>query len=171
MRLGVDLDGVVFDLSTEVARWANSYNLSHSIDSLPFSNSDFPIYLKAVEAGILRDLPLIDGAIENLLSLYNANNEINITTARGSNAEAENYLEDTIYALKKHNIPYNNIYTGRLKYKFDMDLYIDDSVNMIKQLQDNNKAVIIFDTYYNKNIEGIRAYSWDDIPRLIEEYF
>jgi beta-phosphoglucomutase-like phosphatase (HAD superfamily) len=56
-----------------------------------------------------------------------------------------------------------------MKTKGDVgaDLYVEDSPNNIKALQDAGKDVLIFTNSTNKTVQGQRANTWDEVEKVV----
>ncbi len=121
-----------------------------------------------MEDDLLKTLPLVEGVQEALHALHEAGVHINFTTARGRNSVPAKSITDTIYSLHNYGIWFGDVLTLRHKADYDLDLYIDDAPHEIERLRQRNKPVFIFDTPYNRHLDGIRLNGWKDVDKVFE---
>ncbi len=179
---GVDLDGVVADY-TAGFRAVVASELGRDLDSLPLQRSwDFDEWgldaaeferlhqLAVTELRLLADLPMIDGAADALWRLSDAGVWIRVVTHRlyvnWGHAAA---VADTVTWLDAHHIPYRDICFLGAKPEVEADCYIDDAPHNITGLRREGNAVIVFDQPYNREFEGPRASTWDEVERIVME--
>jgi 5'(3')-deoxyribonucleotidase len=179
--LGVDLDGVVADyegrlreiaaeiLKLDVKKFPQATNWSFVDSGWPFDDVQhyLEVHKEAVRShGLFRRMATIQGASEALWRMSDAGIRVRIITHRlvvnGSHAIA---VSDTVNWLDDKRIPYRDICFVRDKAVVGADLYIDDSPNNIKILRESagDDAVMIYDQLYNRHMDGLRAYNWDDV--------
>lgn len=183
--LGVDLDGVVADyesgfraacqertgLGLEHFPRASSWSFVES--GWPFAREEdfFEAHRDAVNRGMFRELPIVDGASEALWALSDAGIRIRIITHRlvvnFSHAAA---VSDTVAWLDLNNIPFRDICFVRDKAEVGADLYLDDSPKNVEALRSGvgPEAAAVFHQDYNKHVDGLRVRDWREVLDLVE---
>lgn len=76
----------------------------------------------------------------------------------------------TLQWLINWGFPFDGVeFTGRgvPKSIVACDLYIDDAPDVVAELQDKGRRVLIFDQPYNRGIEGTRVRDWDEALSLV----
>lgn len=101
------------------------------------------------------------------------NNSIYFVTAREKDLEILTHSY-----LKKHDIPYDNVFVLGTTYKVDIakelncDIFIEDSYENALQLSENDFKVLLIDTNYNRmplNKNITRVSNWNEIDDIIKE--
>ena len=181
--LGVDLDGVVADfygaLRPIAAEWLGvdvktltsevRYGLTEWGITLPQYQD---LHRFAVEQKeIFATQPPMLGAPAVLRRLgYNDDIRVRIITHRLFIKHThETSVRQTIEWLEEHGIPYWDICFMKSKGDVGANLYIEDSPNNIKALQDSGKDVLIYSNSTNRDVEGLRADNWEEAERKILE--
>lgn len=177
---GVDLDGVCADY-TQGFRAFCAERLGRSLESLPLERSwDFrewgfddaqfeELHHAAITEGrLLAGLEPISGAAEALWRLSDAGVWIRIVTHRlyvnwGHSAAAG----DTVEWLDRARIPYRDLCFLGAKNDVGADAYIDDGPHNVIGLRDAGRTVIIFDQPYNRDLDGLRAHTWDEVEAIV----
>lgn len=179
--LGVDLDGVCGDYTTAFREVVAA---DRGIDpaDLPEERSwDFHEWgiataaefdrlhrLAVLEHGIFRTMPALPGAAETLWRLSDAGVWIRIITHRlfvnWGHAVA---VADTVAWLDQHGVPYRDICFLGAKPEVEADCYIDDASHNVIALRDAGNHVIVYDAPYNRDVDGPRATSWDEVEELV----
>lgn len=181
MRIGLDMDGVVYDYVT---------NLSNLIvadggDPIPpdcgwFKPDElWPPYFDYPYSVFFNGRP-IEGAITGCRALKRMGHEVWIITA--AKPEAANPKLDW---LKKYGIQYDNFVITGLDHSAEpksaiyCDLYIDDGAHNIQELFQNTEAhLIIYEQSWNKTEEMKileetfsrveRARNWMEVVKLVD---
>lgn len=178
--LGVDLDGVCAD-HTQAFRQIVADELGVDPASLPEERSwgfeewglvdgDFERLhrIAVLQRRMFRDMPVVAGAPEALWRLSDAGIWIRIITHRlyvnWGHAIA---VADTAEWLDRHRLPYRDICFLGAKPEVEADLYIDDAPHNVIALRDMGNEVIAFDQPYNRDLDGPRASSWDEVEELV----
>ncbi|MEM7092464.1 MAG: hypothetical protein AAF567_05645 [Actinomycetota bacterium] len=177
---GVDLDGVCADY-TKGFREFCAERLGVDPETLPLERSwDFrewgfdqarfeEMHTAAITEGrIMASLEPIEGAAEALWRLSDAGVWIRIVTHRlyvnwGHSAAAG----DTVAWLDSAKIPYRDLCFVGAKRDVGADAYIDDGPHNIVNLRAAGRTAIIFDQPYNRELEGLRAHTWDDVEEIV----
>jgi 5'-nucleotidase len=179
--LGVDVDNVLANY-TEGLRRIVSEELGVLPATLPdpsawnyiewgISDEEFnDVHRRAVvEHRMFRDLEVMPGAAEVLQELSDQGVRIRIVTHRlYLSGTHEVVAHDTVEWLEKHDIPYWDLCMVAKKGDVGCDLYIDDAPHNIQALRDIGRKVIVYDWPYNRELEGPRARSWEDIRELTD---
>ena len=181
--LGVDLDGVCGDY-TSAFRAVVAAERGVDPDTLsPERSWDFhewgvaelggfdAVHRTAVlEHRMFREMPVMPGAADALWRLSDAGVWIRIITHRlyvnWGHAVA---VADTVEWLDKRAIPYRDICFLGNKPEVEADCYVDDSPTNVQALREADNLVIVYDAPYNRELDGPRASSWDDVERLVTE--
>ena len=131
----------------------------------------FDMYYKDV----LEECYPLPNAVEMINKLKSEGNDIVFITARLTNiknCDTENITKTT---LKKYGIPYDKIIMN-VDNKLDfckengVEVFIDDSFDTCKTLQENGIKSYLMTTRMNQNIESReieRVFSWDEVYKKI----
>ena len=183
--IGVDLDGVVADyesrfrevaaeiMGEEVRRFPPARNWSLIESGWPFQDDAhfLAVHRQAVaEHGLFRRLAPIEGASEALWRMSDAGIRIRIVTHRlVVNFSHASAVGDTVNWLDDKRIPYRDLCFVRDKAEVGADLYVDDSPHNIRALREarGDDSAMVFDQLYNRHVDGLRAYNWEDILREV----
>lgn len=181
--LGVDLDEVCFNYLGGFREWliANNHPIPEGTPAT-FSLSDagwfkdrdefMELHKQAVEEGIYTNLPVLDGASENLWDLRENGYEINVITSRFVvGGQHRKVLSQTAEALDKANLPYSNIAFLKNKLRFLADAYLDDGPHNIQPLREAGRFVIRIHQEYNGNLGGESAVNWYESREILRERF
>lgn len=156
---GIEIDSPEFVQHFPAEHPYNFDNWTHITDFSVFKD----YHARAVENGIYRDLEVFKGAEEALWKLSEEGHHIRVITSRfvkgGQHAKV---VADTAYWLDKNNIPYKDIMFTARKTDVFADVYIDDAPSNLFSFQKADRPYIIFDAFYNRDIEGPRVDNWDD---------
>jgi uncharacterized HAD superfamily protein len=178
MNLGFDIDGVISDFATTLAKVIkNRYGLQ--LTEKEFCNHNLSCLLgiskeersRLVKEILLQDLELIKGAKEALLKLHSEGHKIFILTARYK--ELENVTRDW---LERKGIPYSHliILNEGEKHLADvqLDLVVEDNLDDAIGWSKKVKNVLVLDHPWNRsfNVKRLfkRVYNWDDILNEVE---
>lgn len=176
MKVGIDLDGVVFDwvgavtreyenwfgfpLAGQIKEWDDPLKLSHfeSYTDL-FDWCD-----RANVWGACAYVPGARGGIEHLLA---EGHQISFVTSRhGGGADWAKMWVDSQFGPRNMRVGfYPNL--GVAKYTVPCSVYIEDSPAAIQELQGAGKDVLIFDQPWNAKVKGDRVKSWIDAVEAI----
>ena len=192
MRIGIDLDGCITDISKFVADYGTKFcyenNIKYSVkedeydeakalgisydETEEFWNKYLPYYATEYKP---RDF------VTEVIEKLKEKNEIYIITARNEDGlprevygKMQEFVKDW---FKKYNIYYDKlIFTKGSKLPYclenNIEVMIEDSpINIMDIAQ--KIQVFCFDNPYNKKIEGkniTRVYSWYDVLSAIKTY-
>ena len=183
MKIGIDIDGVLTDLSRFYLDYGAKFAFENNIEKTLNPNGyEIEEILNLEEGKHLGFWEKYDDyytkktytrefASEVIQKLKKDGNEIHLITARNPKEEqSENWTTDW---LEENNIYYDKlIFTSKkIEYckKNSIDIMIEDSVKNILEIS-KEIPVICFDTRYNKECQGeniTRCYSWYDIYKTI----
>jgi 5'(3')-deoxyribonucleotidase len=181
--LGVDLDGVVADfygaLRPIAAEWLG-VNVEELPSEVSYGLKEWGITLQqyqdlhrfaVAQKEIFSTQPTVPGAAAALRRLgYNRDIRVRIITHRlFVKYTHEISVRQTIEWLEEHGIPYWDICFMKSKGEVGADLYIEDSPNNVVALQQLGKDVVIFTNSTNRQVEGLRANSWEEAEQNVLE--
>lgn len=161
MRIGVDVDSVLADLSGAVSRlWNQDYpdkpiapedwNQWDFYKVLGISLNAFYRYMDAA----WRDYPLMniqeDDVYKSLIRLRDAGHHIHIITNR--NHDTTPYVVEWLqrWAIDYHALTFNCA-PGVSKFEYPIDVLIDDNPNLARQVP-INKTLFLRDHPWNRNV-------------------
>ncbi len=180
MRIGIDIDGVLTDISKFYLDYGAKFAFENNIEPIIADPNEYEIeeildlekgahkeFWKKYDEFYTKKIYTREFAAEVIDKLKNEGNEIHIITARNPNEEqSETWTSDW---LDDNNIHYDNLVFTDKKVEYckenNIDLMIEDSVNNILALS-KVIPVVCLDNRYNKECEGkniTRCYSWYDI--------
>jgi 5'(3')-deoxyribonucleotidase len=180
--LGVDLDGVCGDYTAafrEVVAADRGIDPAELAEDRSWDFSEWGLspqeferlHRKAViEDRMFRTMPALPGAADALWRLSDAGVWIRIITHRlyvnWGHAIA---VADTVAWLDEAGIPYRDICFLGAKPEVEADCYIDDASHNVRDLREAGNHVIVFDAPYNRDLEGPRARSWEEVEQLVAQ--
>ena len=186
MKIGIDIDGVLTDISRFYLDYGAKFAFENKIDKIANPNGyeieeilnldkDAHIdFWKKYDDYYTKKNYTREFADEIIERLKNDGNEIHLITAR--NPKEEQSAKWTIDWLKENNISYDKLIFTNEKAEYcrnnNIDVMIEDSVKYIMEIS-KFIPVICMDTRYNQNCKGdaiIRCYSWYDIYCKIQKH-
>lgn len=128
---------------------------------------------EAVDDGLYTKLELYPDAAKTLWGMSKAGYSLNIITSRfvlpGQNQKV---VEQTVQALDRDRIPYDNISFLSDKTLQFADAYIDDSPRNVSALLDCGRFVICRTMSYNQATEApVRATTWAETRQILRDKF
>ena len=128
----------------------------------------YDLHARAVGGGLFADMSALTGVSKRLWQLSDAGVHIRVITHRlcinGTHAKT---ASDTVAWLETHNIPYRDLCFVADKSQVGADVYIDDAPHNVAALRASGGYTIVFDTLYNRGIDGPRAHNWAEAADLI----
>lgn len=187
MRIGIDIDNVISNFNEELLKEYIKHD--EEIKGKGMVNKDVYItemfswtkeeertfYKNNIER-IAINLKAIEGASKYIKNLKEDGHIIYIISGR-DNGEYSDPYKMTIDWLKKYDIVYDKIflvdaYNSHSKTEIclehNIDVMIDDSKRMCKDIKENGIRALLMDTPYNRDTEEFeRVNSWEEIYSLI----
>ena len=188
MKIGIDIDDTVmntFDVIEEAARYFDKYFLENKgyqdITKYDFHERFYwtseekkaffnyfrknKLYLKAKPKG---------DALYYLEKLYNEGYEIYFLTRR-SKDEKLDILSITKNDLISKGFKFTDCYIGLSKKgeackNLGIDVFIDDAVIQIEDVNNYDIKTILVDNWYNKEYKGLRAKNFQEIYNIIRKW-
>lgn len=183
--IGVDLDGVLYNFTGQLAKFINRYNRKPLEEMPPPSNWFFweewgmtkEDWLKAFSMfgttmGFASGAP-IPGSLEVLRALSAEGHIIRIVTARANerNGMSDNYNHlvavSTLEWLRSQKVPFRDLFFTADKGTVMADIFIDDAVHHLEAIQAAGRQAVCFDQLYNQEWQGARVNSWDQFAGLV----
>lgn len=186
-RIGIDLDGVLFDFIGALERWCDQPTILEEPlrrferRSAPATRWEFyedwgwtrehftAVCDLAVDEGALfMQGDPTTGAVEALQSLLDAGHEVVIVTARNFGKRSE---ELTRKWLDKHKVPYSELHFAQDKTQFQLDFHLDDSPDVVASFDDTPTTAVVWHQPWNKHLEEhYRVWSFKDFLSFIKVY-
>lgn len=195
MRIGIDIDDTTLVTVKSMLKYADKYDiedLHHQGKNNNFGLIKNRYYLKELYGwddetkfsffnkyykSVLEECVPFTNSPEVIRKLKHDGHEIYFITARLTNikdCDVENITNET---FTKYDIPYDKLIVNakeKLQYILDneIDLYIEDSYETCKELENYGIKTILVTTKMNENIADdkvIRVDNWDEIYNIISE--
>lgn len=148
----------------DYAMWKNGWT------GLTTQQEYYDRHAEAVEDGLFEDLVPYEGVAETLWEFHEQGHHNRIVTARFLKpGDRYKVMETTSKFLDKRDFPVDDIAFTAAKVDIMADVYIDDSPGNIAALTAAGRTVIIYNQKYNEGLEGLRAYNWNDVRRLVNK--
>lgn len=188
MKIGIDIDDTVmntFDIIEEAARYFDKYFLENKgyqdITKYDFHERFYwtseekkaffnyfrknKLYLKAKPKG---------DALYYLEKLYNEGYEIYFLTRRKKDEKLD-ILSITKNDLISKGFKFTDCYIGLSKKgeackSLGIDVFIDDAVIQIEDVNNYGIKTILVDNWYNKEYKGLRAKNFQEIYNIIRKW-
>lgn len=188
MKIGIDIDDTVmntFDVIEEAARYFDKYFLENKgyqdITKYDFHERFYwtseekkaffnyfrknKLYLKAKPKG---------DALYYLEKLYNEGYEIYFLTRRKKDEKLD-ILSITKKDLISKGFKFTDCYIGLSKKgeackSLGIDVFIDDAVIQIEDVNNYGIKTILVDNWYNKEYKGLRAKNFQEIYNIIRKW-
>lgn len=196
MKIGIDIDDTTLITVKSMIKYADLYDTK--ILGRKGTNGNLGLiqnryYLKVLYGwddktkfdffdtyykNVLEECVPMPNAPETITKLKEEGNEISFITARLTqikNCDTENI---TIKTLKDNNIPYDKlIINASDKLKFckenGIEIFIEDSYDTCKQLEENGIKTYLMTTKMNQNIDAgeiERVKDWNEIYQKVKSY-
>ena len=192
MKIGIDLDGVVFDSEQTFRTYEEIFDIEKNQNKL--INKEEPKFqgryswtleeqkeFSKYYLEVSQNRPLMSGFKKVYELLKDKNIEFIVITSRGITPEGEfmkSMEEDALRILKENNIIFDKYYfkqKNKLEVciKENIDYMIDDDYKIIEQLSNNNIKTIYFRDVGLKKLEENKyikeVNNWGDIYRFLIE--
>lgn len=182
MRIGVDLDGVVYEWEKTARYMLREYRglrhptyglhkASDSWDYIPRQVSPedwYWLWHEGVDRGLFRYGHVTKGAILGLQALLGAGHDLLVVTHRPKAA-----VQDTLAWLAYLNIPWSEVHilsNGEPKSSVFAEVLIDDKPENVIEWRDSDRRALLFHRPWNasEEIEGVRrVYDWAEAADLL----
>ena len=190
MKIGIDLDGVIFDSERIFRVYAELYDILELHQNGIIDNREVRFqerynwsqeiinnFMRKYHTKIIEEAAFMPGAKEVIKMLKNEGHELIIITARGNKKKEHVAITEDI--LKKNNMYIFDKYCWGVEKKREVcvaekiDLMIEDSNNNCKAISDAKIKTIYFKDAPNYDIEENEylktLYNWGEIYRYIKE--
>lgn len=189
MKIGIDLDGVVFDSETTFRTYEEIFDVdilkgNNLVDRREpkfqarynWTDEQEKEFIQKYFLTVSKESNLMSGFTKVFDLLKKQGHEFVVITARGGHVKE--MKDDAIRLLKENNIEFDKYYwqiDDKLEIckKENVDIMIDDDWHIIKKLADNLVKTLYFrDTNLTKLEEGKyikEVNNWGDIYRAITE--
>ena len=196
MKIGIDIDDTTVEMLTSMVKYADIYDTQilgrkgtngklgliknrYYLGALYGWDKDtkfkfFEMYYK----NVLEESIPMPKASQIINKLKEDGHEIYFITARLTEIKNCETEKITLQTLKNNNIPYDKvIFNAFDKLKFckenDIEIFIEDSYETCKELEENNIKTYLMTTKMNQNIDAEeieRVKEWNEIYLKIQEY-
>ncbi len=195
MRIGIDIDDTTLVTVNSMIKYADIFDIEDlgrtgTNNNLGLIENRY--YLKVLYdwddetkfaffnkyyKNVLEECVPFTNSPEIIRKLKVEGNEIYFITARLTNIPNCNVEEITKSTFSKYQIPYDKLAVNvkdKLEYSKanKIELFIEDSYETCKELEENNIKTILVTTKMNKNIKDnsiTRVNNWDEIYKIISE--
>ena len=189
MKIGVDLDGVIYDSEKELRVYSELFEILDLKKNTKTDNQELAYQKRFVwteeekkqfwnkyHRPILRTANFMPGAKDVLTQLKQDGHELYIVTARGGYDKT--VIEETIASLKDHGLDiftrmhWNSKNKAKICQEEQLDLMIDDSYDNCKAIAEAGIPVIYVKDAPSKEFEHPLAqtlYNWGEIYRYITD--
>ncbi len=190
LKIGIDLDGVIFDSERIFRVYAELYDIlelhQNSIidnrevkfqDRYNWSKEQIDDFMEKYQTNIIKDAPFMPGAKEVINMLKNEGHELVVITARGNKKKEHITITEDI--LKENDMYIFDKYIWGAEKKQQVcvnekiDLMIEDSDKNCKAISDEEIKTIYFKDAPNFEMEENEylktLYNWGEVYRYIKE--
>lgn len=179
IRLGLDLDGVIYDFPTEFRnlvaadRGVDPESLASPVkwsfyEDWGMSDEEYfgTMGKAAIQGKVFKDGNIYPQALENVNKLRDLGYEIVIITARHvvNDVDKMNIIKkNTEDWLIKNNVPYDELIIDNDKTRHNLDILIDDNLANIESFVMAGGMAYVFDQPWNRNNTFYsRVNGWND---------
>lgn len=195
MRVGIDIDDTISNTFEVGMRYAETFTKNecnrvytdidtrlgnikshrHWQEIFEWNREEEIKFFEKYYEKIIREVELKEEVYDVINQLY-LQNEITFITARFETPEI-NIKEITENWLNENKIPFHKLYLGRKKSEVckenQIDIFIDDSYENCKSVQEVGTKAYLIDHITNRNIEDKeveRVYGWKNLYQKIVKY-
>ena len=196
MRIGIDIDDTTVIAVNSMIKYADIYDIN--ILGRKGTNGNLGLiqnryYLKALYGwndeekfdffdryykSVLEECEVMPNASEVIRKLKEEGNEIFFITARLNNIKNCDSEAITRKTLEENNIPYDKLIVNasdKLKFckEYNIEIFIEDSYDTCKQLQESGIKSYLMTTRMNEKINSLeveRVTGWKEIYRKIYNF-
>lgn len=187
MRLGIDLDGVLYDFGDSVRRYLNSIGRTygfkddhpepHTWNFYEYWGMDLPEFKKicddGVDAGYVFCGPARPGAVEAVTEVYEAGHDLIVITDRSFGRDPKNSQANTLEWWESNGFPpFDEIVFSSDKTCVSTDIFIEDKLENYDKLIAAGTPCFLINRAWNFVPGGDGRTRIDDIseyPALVEQ--
>lgn len=179
MRIGVDLDGCVYDFVGDFRTWVHAHT-GKPLDVMPDAETwnffadqwglTLAEYLDLLAVGVRRGEVFrngnpIPGALKHLRNLARLGHELHIVTNRPQDGAREN----TLHWLALWRVPFTSLTFAADKTCVPVDVFIEDNVDNATALEAAGTPAIVFDQAWNRHYTGsTRCHTWAGVEEFCQ---
>lgn len=181
MKIGIDIDDTITDTYYIILKYVSEklnidYEMlkgkNYNYDQIYFGVDGYPPMSDYILENFHKMIPIIKpkiNSIEIMRKLINEGNEIVLITARSHALPNQN-----IEYLNKNGIPYTKFYEGIhdkgiLSKNEEISIFIDDSVNNCKRVEEFGIKTLLFDAPYNRDCNDFqRVSTWQEVYDIVK---
>ena len=194
LKIGIDLDGVVFDIMTPLVQ---HYNIDFDDNMTVEEQTDWEfskcryknpklVYNYLHDPRIQYEAPVEPFAVEALQEILNMEN-VDVCFATATSrcvVHAKISRLETMLPSRKYSYGF---FIGHEKTRLDCDLFLEDQPNQVFKMLQEGRRVIVFNHPWNQKMippinfhdswrlsdygtwQGIRVNGWEKVPSLVRE--
>ena len=187
MRIGIDLDGVLYEWS-KTARYmlreykgysrsgpmgAESTSWEYIKEHIEPKDWDW-LWKEGVELGLFRYGHVVTGAQSGVRALREASHTVEVVTHRPSSSVPDTIAWLGLFQKPEAGVVFDGIHiltNGERKSSVGTDVLIDDKPSNIEDVVGHGKRAILFDREWNQGAKpagSVRAYGWEHVVKLVE---
>ncbi len=179
LRIGIDLDGVVFrTLDKVLERYNNDNGTDYVSEQIKDWNShnwmggDMSVYDYFYDPETFRDLPINDDAVEVLYRLDKKHDVYIVTDTHYCCLETRMKELYRIFPKEQYSFMADRkIFVGKFKEMLMLDVLLDDKPENVSRFnQKGYGKAIMYDWVLNRYVTDVdRVYNWLEFEKRIEE--
>ena len=189
MKIGIDIDDTIINTNDYIIKAAYKYDKKY-LKNKGFRNKntysfkemfywDDDIYKKFIKYyqnnNLYLYVPVKKDAVKYINKLYDEGYYICFITYRQEN-DSKDVYDKTYKYLVDNGFKFNKLITnsglkGKVCVDEDINLFIDNSLNQIEDVNKRGIETIMFATKYNKDYKGKKMSSWKEIYKEIRRRF
>lgn len=172
MRIGVDLDGVVYDWESTARYLIEAHHgikveqsryHDHIQDQVPDEIWQW-LWTDGVDLGLFKYGKYIRGSIDGLRELAKCGT-LEVVTIR-----PRKVIQDTLRFISGLPDVFNGVHIlgdNGLKSSVGCDIYVDDNASVIQEVRTAGREGIVFNQPWNQDVLGPRAYDWPGVMQHV----
>ena len=179
MKVGVDLDGVVYDFVGSLKNYLVMVGWKTPEEIPPATSWTFykdwglttdeflDVCADGVDQGFIFRLgPPLPGAVGGMERLQNAGHTLHIVTNRSFGSHS---VSNTEAWLHDYHIPFDSLTFSDDKTLVRTDVFIDDYVKNYDELEAANVRSVLFDQPWNRDADkALRVHNWGEFTQLVK---